>query len=163
MQDLEYASLPKLSDLDGRKTQLKIEALFQEFHYYRLVGFDEREAKLTAGYSDMPGSGGISDQTSSIAVHNTVTIEQRRRFCDRLVQAVDRLPKREREIINLRYMSDDYAYVKDVDVRDKLMNPAMPRETYVRYRFRAFYSLALILDRMGMLRLTDLIRGEDEA
>lgn len=140
MQQLSFL----LPELDRKKTQAAVEAALEKYRLFKTITFEERESSTTASYSDMPRSytGTTSDQTASIAIHNTDAPNMRQAYCDRLERAVKRLHHKERRIIEERYMKDDYVY--DFVVYSHIL--PMNVKTFDKYRRNAFYKLAMILD-----------------
>jgi ArpU family phage transcriptional regulator len=136
----------ELPELDRKKTQEAVEAAFEKYRIYKYLTFEEREASTTAGYSDMPRGGGISDQTASIAIHNTDVPAARRKYMDRIERAVNRLPRMEKFLLQERYMVEDSEYITDYTVYMDKFQPPISDRTYSKVRWKAFYKLALSLD-----------------
>lgn len=143
MVQTELFTLP---ELDRKKTQAAVEAALEKYRLYKTITFDEREASVTAGYSDMPRSytGTTTDQTAQIATHNVDVPNMRRAYCERLEKVVKRLHPKERVIIEARYMREEY--VRDYAVYNHICNPPMSDKTYDKYRRNAFYKIALAMD-----------------
>jgi ArpU family phage transcriptional regulator len=137
--------LPRMSDLDGKKTQEAVEAALDKYRIAKYLTFEEREASTTAGYSDMPrGNTNVTtDQTASIAIHNVDEPARRRAYCERMERAVRGLLRKERRLITERYLSDEY----DSDFQYyELSDNRMSSMTFAKIREKAFYMLALKLD-----------------
>ncbi|WP_246029134.1 ArpU family phage packaging/lysis transcriptional regulator [Paenibacillus humicus] len=156
-QEFDLGPLPNLNDLDGKKTQAAIEAVFEKYLFYKSITFEEREASTTASYSDIPRSytGTTSDQTGSIAMYNVDEPERRRIFMDKVRAGVRKLPVTERTLIDFRYMQDEYK--RDLDVFQTDM--PMGKNRYMEIRLRAFYRLAFIFHDFRLLQVKDLTRN----
>jgi ArpU family phage transcriptional regulator len=148
--NLEVIGLQQLSfqlpELDRKKTQAAVEAAFEKYRVFKTITFDEREAGITAGYNErFHGPTNVtSDQTAQIAVHNVDVPNMRKVYCERLERVVKRLHPKERVIIEARYMKEPY--VLDYVVYNHVCNPPMTDKTYDKYRWKAFYKIALALD-----------------
>ncbi|MCY9765030.1 transcriptional regulator [Paenibacillus alvei] len=138
----------ELPELDRKKTQTAVEDALEKYRIFKYVSFEEREASITASYSDMPRSNTnvTSDQTADIAIYNTDMQEARKTYCDRIERAVRRLPRMERFLIEERYMSDDAEYITDYNVYCFKFQPPIGKDTYAKIRWKAFYKLALSLN-----------------
>ncbi|GIO36994.1 hypothetical protein J41TS12_18550 [Paenibacillus antibioticophila] len=134
-----------LPELDARETKKAVIEAFDKYRKCKYLTFEEREASMTASYSDMPRGGGISDQTASIAVYNTDKNAARRAYCERIERAVARLPRMERFLIERRYMAADSDYITDQRVYNHEFQPEISWTLYKKYRWEAFYKLALYL------------------
>ncbi|OME02653.1 hypothetical protein BSK54_10365 [Paenibacillus odorifer] len=123
----------------------KVETELERYRMWKFFTFQEREASLTAAWSDtLKGfTGTISDQTGNIAVYNTDEPGYRQRFCERIEQAVNRLPRRERQIISDRYMQSEPIF--DYVVFNQLLDPPLSEVTYYKIKNRAMAILAMAL------------------
>lgn len=137
-----------LPQLDEKKTKAAVEEALMKYRIYKYVSFEEREASITASYSDMPRSNTnvTSDQTADIAIYNTDKQAARKAYCERVERAVRRLPRMERFLIEERYMSDDAEYIRDHNVYCFKFQPPISKDTYAKIRWKAFYKLALSLN-----------------
>jgi ArpU family phage transcriptional regulator len=137
----------ELPELDRKATKAKVEEHLDKYRLYKYLTFEEREASITA--SPEPRYHGptnvTSDQTGSIAIHNVDEQEYRKRFCFEVEKAVHRLPIKERFLIEERYMSKDSDYITDYHVYFQKFQPPISPMTYDKYRWQAFYKLALNL------------------
>ncbi|WP_369994053.1 ArpU family phage packaging/lysis transcriptional regulator [Paenibacillus sp. RC84] len=140
----------ELPELDRKATKAAVEDAFEKYRIYKFIFFEEREASITAGYTErFHGPTNVtSDQTASIAIYNTDEPERRRKYCERLERAVRRLHPKERLLIEERYMKEDFEgdYIKDYQVYSFKFNPPISKETYTKIRWKAFYKLSLILN-----------------
>jgi ArpU family phage transcriptional regulator len=137
-----------LPEIDRKATQQAVEGQLETYRLFKYLSFEEREASVTAsteerfhGPTNMTG-----DQTGSIAIYNADEQERRKRFCERIERAVQRLPKMERFLIEERYMSDDSEYITDHNVYCFKFQPPISHVTYGKIRWKAFYRLALNLN-----------------
>ncbi|EJW17597.1 putative phage protein [Paenibacillus alvei DSM 29] len=144
MQQMSF----ELPELDRKKTQAAVEATLEKYRIFKYVAFEEREASITASYSDMPrGNTNVtSDQTGNIATYNVDTQAARKTYCDRIERAVRRLPRMERFLIEERYMSDDAEYMTDLKMYSFKFQPPISERTYSKIRWKAFYKFALAMD-----------------
>lgn len=135
----------ELPELDRKGTQRAVEAALTKYRLYKTIFPEEREASTTASYDAIGGgrSNSITDQTSSIAIENADETAYRKRFCERLERAVDRLPKLEKFLIKERYMCEDAEYITDYKVYSFVFQPPISEKTYAKIRWKAFYKLAL--------------------
>lgn len=136
-----------LPELDAEKTKQAVIDAFEKYRLYRYLTFEEREAITTASYSLTPRSetGVASDQTGNIAIYNVDAQAARKAYCDRIERAVARLPRMERFLIERRYMAEDSKYITDQHVYNFEFQPPISQPTYKKFRWEAFYKLALHL------------------
>jgi len=136
-----------LPEIDRKKTQKAVEDAFEKYRLFKYLTFEEREASITAGYKESTGSSNkISDQTAQIATYNIDEPERRKAFCERVERAVNRLPLKEKFLVQERYMSDDSEYITDYTVYCHRFSPPISEGTYSKIRWKAFYKLALNLN-----------------
>lgn len=138
----------ELPELDRKKTKQAVEDALEKYRIFKYVAFKEREANITAVYSDMPrGNTNVtSDQTAEIAVFNVDTQAARKSYCERIERAVRLLPRMERFLIEERYLSDDAEYLTDYNVYSFKFQPPISERTYSKIRWKAFYKFALAMD-----------------
>lgn len=136
-----------LPNLDASKTKKAVIEAFDRYRKCKYLTFDEREANVTAGLSDTPKgyTGTTSDQTGDIAAYNIDKQNERKRYCLRVERAVSRLPRMEKFLIEKRYMSEESAYINDQHVYNFEFQPPISWTLYKKYRWEAFYKLALHL------------------
>ena len=138
----------ELPELDRRATQRKVEEELEKYRLYKYLAFEEREASITAS-SEVRYHGPTnqtSDQTGDIAIYNADMERFRKNYCERVERAVARLPQKERFLIEKRYMSMDSEYITDLNVYNYKFQPPISAATYAKYRWKAFYRLALSLN-----------------
>jgi ArpU family phage transcriptional regulator len=137
-----------LPELDRKKTQKAVEAVFAKYRLYKYLTFDEREATITANYELREGgaSNKTSDQTAAIAIHNVDAQQARKAYCERIERAVKRLPRMERFLIEERYMGADSEYITDYHIYNHRFSPPISEFTYYKIKWKAFYKIALALD-----------------
>lgn len=138
--------LDKLPLSVKREIKSKIETELERYRMWKFITFQEREASLTAAWSDSPKgfTGTVSDQTANIAAYNVDEPGHRQRFCERIEKAVSRLPRRERQIIGDRYMQREPVF--DYVVYNQLLDPPLSEVTYYKIKNRAMAMLALALN-----------------
>lgn len=138
----------ELPELDRKGTQAAVESALERFRLFKYLTFEEREASITA--STEPRYHGptnqTSDQTGDIAIHNADLQQQRKSYCERIERAVNRLPKMEKFLIEIRYMTEDSDYLTDYKVYCFKFQPPISERTYAKIRWKAFYKLALNLN-----------------
>ncbi|MED1782000.1 hypothetical protein P4V43_09250 [Brevibacillus fortis] len=71
---------------------------------------------------------------------------ERKEYVERVERAVNALPWKERVLIQERYMSADSEYITDYAVYNHRLKPAISEGTYSKYRWKAFYKIALKLN-----------------
>jgi ArpU family phage transcriptional regulator len=135
----------ELPELDRKKTQEKVSILLEKYRLNKYLTFDEREASITAGYTErLHGpTNETSDQTAQIALSNVEQQDKRKVYCERVERAVKRLPPMERFLIEERYMSAEAEYITDHNVYSFKFKPPISAKTYIKIRWKAFYKLAL--------------------
>jgi ArpU family phage transcriptional regulator len=136
---------PFLPELDRRKTQSAVEAIFEKYRIYKTITFEVRETSVTASYTErFHGPTNVtSDQTASVAM-----------YCEIIESIVERLGEREQTLIRERYMKQDDVF--DYKVYNHILEPPVSKDTYTKIRTRAFYKLALALADRGLLKLQEL-------
>lgn len=138
----------ELPELDRKKTQNAVESVLSKYRIFKYIAFDERESSITSHIDDIGGgkSNLTGDQTGKVAISNVDQQEYRRKFCSRIENAVKRLPKMERFLIEERYMSEEAEYITDYNVYCFKFQPPISAMTYSSIRWKAFYKLALNLN-----------------
>lgn len=138
----------ELPELDRKATQAKVEEYLEKYRLFKYLTFEEGEASTTT--SSTPRYHGptnqTGDQTGSIAIYNVDEQERRKQYCEWIERAVHRLPKMERFLIEERYLSVDSEYLTDFNVYCHKFKPPISHVTYGKFRWRAFYRLALNLN-----------------
>ncbi len=66
-------------------------------------------------------------------------------FCDRIDQAVEELPQKERFLIGQKYLSPEGEYLSEKQVYTELFNPPVSAVTYSKIRDSAMFKLAFFL------------------
>lgn len=149
----------ELPELDRKKTQAAVEAALEKYRIFKSITFEEREASVTASPTErFHGPTNVtSDQTATIAIYNIDTPAARRAYCERIERAVKQLPKRERILITERYLNTDCDF--DYDVYNNAFDQPMGETTYYRYKWKAFYKLALNLNIQVVKEASKTIKG----
>lgn len=152
-----------LPQLDRRKTQAAVEGVMEKYRIYKTITFEEREARLTSSYNEVPSgfTGTVSDSTASVALYNVDMPAARAAYCERIERIVERLNDRERLLLRERYMKQDDVF--DYKVYNHVFDPPISKDTYVKVRTGAFYKMALTLSAMGMLDLEGLTAKKGES
>ncbi|WCK53855.1 ArpU family transcriptional regulator [Aneurinibacillus sp. Ricciae_BoGa-3] len=138
---MQISFLPKIN---RKETQRRVEEALDTARIYRRIGFVRREIKSTPSYD--PRYHGPTNLTSDSVGDNAswnVDAEERiKELTERVERAVNKLPKRQREIIKLRYLNDDVEGNYDYIV---CMELEISERTYGREKSRAVYTLAFML------------------
>ena len=98
--------------------------------------------KVTASYSIVPPSvtNEFNSSTENIAIERAQYEMARLKFMNWIHRAVNRLPKRERQIIYMYYMEEEKGY--DPDIMDEVK---LGRTTYYKVKGKALLRLAFSL------------------
>lgn len=88
---------PFLPELDRRKTQHAVEAIFEKYRIYKTITFEVREVSVTASYTErFHGPTNVtSDQTAKVAIYNVDVPAARKQYCETIESIVERLGERE--------------------------------------------------------------------
>lgn len=112
------------------------------------------EVSTTAGYSLVPPTqtNQFRSSTENVAIKNADIETRRKEHVQRVLTAVKRLGKRERELIMTRWFGDD-----DLTDIEAYIELNMAPSTFYRIRGGAFYKLAFALRLEVYKSDTDLI------
>ncbi|WP_438769112.1 ArpU family phage packaging/lysis transcriptional regulator [Brevibacillus sp. JB24b] len=136
------------AEIDQKETHRAVESAFEQYRLNKYLMFEEREANTTAGYTErFHGPTNVtSDQTASIAIHNVDTLNARKAYCSLVERAVNNLPRKERYLIEERYMCREAEYITDYNVYNFKFDPPISKDTYRKIRKKAFRKLAMVLN-----------------
>jgi ArpU family phage transcriptional regulator len=128
--------------VDGVATKCKVEQAFSDYRMYMMIVPEDILPKITPSYSLVPPSNtnAFHSSTEDAAIKRVNYEIERHNFMRKIQQAVNRLSKRERELIIKTYMTYEDVYVFNV-----YSEMGISETTYYRIRERAFYKLALHL------------------
>lgn len=142
-----------LPELDASKTKKAVIDAFEKYLICKYLTHEEREAATTPAYVERAyGPTNVtSDQTANVAIYNTDAQKARREYCERVERAVAKLPRMEKFLIERRYMAEDSRYITDQRVYAIEFQPPISQPVYAKYRWAAFYKLALSL-RIAVLK-----------
>ncbi|MHB0802565.1 ArpU family transcriptional regulator [Bacillus thuringiensis] len=132
----------KMPVLDEEETKNEVEKVFEEYRMYLSQMPSDILPKVTASYSIVPPSvtNEFNSSTENIAIER-LQYEMARDKCMNWVhRAVNRLPKRERQIIHMYYMEEEKGY--DPDIMDEVK---LGRTTYYKVKGKALLRLAFSL------------------
>ncbi|WP_342510560.1 ArpU family phage packaging/lysis transcriptional regulator [Sporosarcina sp. FSL K6-1522] len=130
-----------LPAIDREETKKAVESILERYRMYSLQVSLDRLPTITAKYTLMPFSNSLpSSSTESAAIANVEYEQERIKFLDWVVRAVNRLTYAERSIIIMRYLSDGERYDYDV-----YLDLNMSERNYYRIKSRIFYKLAFAL------------------
>ncbi|RLQ08678.1 ArpU family phage packaging/lysis transcriptional regulator [Geobacillus stearothermophilus] len=139
---VKYKQMSFLRDVDGEKTKEAVEAALEKYRMYMLTVPDEFLPRVTQTYSLVPPSqtNAFHSSTEDVAIRKVDFERERDEYMRRIVRAVNRLTKLQRELIIKRYMSIEEP--RDYDVYNDM---CISESKYYRERERAFYKLAFAL------------------
>ncbi|ADU95304.1 ArpU family phage packaging/lysis transcriptional regulator [Geobacillus sp. Y412MC52] len=139
---VKYKQMSFLRDVDGEKTKEAVEAALEKYRIYMLTVPDEYLPRVTQTYSLVPPSqtNAFHSSTESAVIRKVDFERERDEYMNRIVRAVNRLTKLQRELIVRRYMSIEEP--RDYDVYNEM---CISESKYYRERERAFYKLAFAL------------------
>ncbi|MFC4768727.1 ArpU family phage packaging/lysis transcriptional regulator [Effusibacillus consociatus] len=133
----------KLPEIDREATRKRVEEALETCLLYEQIGFHPgHEAKVTPGYSETPPSNtnAFHSSTEDVAQKNVDTELHRQLHVKKVRLAVYRLGRKEREVIEKRYLTDP-----DMTDYETYHGLHMSERTYYRIKGRAFYKLAFAL------------------
>ncbi|WP_324627780.1 ArpU family phage packaging/lysis transcriptional regulator [Priestia megaterium] len=131
-----------LHGIDRKKTKLNVEKVFADYRMYIMTVPDDIMPKITASYSLVPSSNinVFHSSTEDTAIKRVDYEIKRDNFMQQVQRAVNRLNKRERELIIKTYMTYEDVYVFDI-----YNEMGISEATYYRIREKAFYKIAFAL------------------
>lgn len=139
---VKYKQMSFLRDVDGKKTKEAVETALEKYRMYMLTVPDEFLPRVTQTYSLVPPTqtNAFYSSTESAAIRKVDFERERNEYMNRIVRAVNRLTKLQRELIVKRYMSMEEP--RDYDVYNEM---CISESKYYREREKAFYKLAFAL------------------
>ncbi|MBG9498526.1 ArpU family transcriptional regulator [Bacillus thuringiensis] len=132
----------KMPVLDEEETKNEVEKVFEEYRMYLSQMPSDILPKVTASYSIVPPSvtNEFNSSTENIAIERLQYETAKDKFMNWVHRAVNRLPKRERQIIHMYYMEEGKGY--DPDIMDEVK---LGRTTYYKVKGKALLRLAFSL------------------
>ncbi|WP_144489661.1 ArpU family phage packaging/lysis transcriptional regulator [Bacillus thuringiensis] len=132
----------KMPVLDEEETKSEVEKVFEEYRMYVSQMPSDILPKVTASYSIVPPSvtNEFNSSTENIAIERLQYEMARDKFMNWVHRAVNRLPKRERQIIYMYYMEEEKGY--DPNIMDEVR---LGRTTYYKVKGKALLRLAFSL------------------
>lgn len=132
----------KMPVLDEEETKNEVEKVFEEYRMYLSQMPSDILPNVTASYSIVPPSvtNEFNSSTENIAIERLQYEMARDKFMNWVSRAVNRLPKRERQIIYMYYMEEEKGY--DPDIMDEV---SLGRTTYYKVKGKALLRLAFSL------------------
>lgn len=132
----------QLQSIDRNATKKKVESILEQYRIYLLQVSINKLPSITAKYTLVPASSNIvRSSTEKAAIANVDYEIERSRFIERVVDAVNRLPKEERQLIILRYFGEeewfDYQVYTELNISER---------HYYRLKANALYKLAFALN-----------------
>ncbi|WP_244151204.1 ArpU family phage packaging/lysis transcriptional regulator [Parageobacillus thermantarcticus] len=139
---VKYKQLSFLRDVDGEKTKEAVEAALEKYRMYMLTVPDEFLPRVTQTYSLVPPSqtNAFHSSTEDAAIKKVDFERERDEYMRKIVRAVNRLTKLQRELIVKRYMT--FEEPRDCDVYNDM---CISESKYYREREKAFYKIAFAL------------------
>ncbi|WKU21702.1 ArpU family phage packaging/lysis transcriptional regulator [Priestia megaterium] len=131
-----------LRDVDKKQTKANVEQALADYRMYMMTVPEDIIPKVTTSYSLVPPSNtnAFHSSTEEAAITRVDYKIKRDNFMRQVQRAVNRLNKRERELIIKTYMTYEDVYVFDV-----YNGMGISEATYYRVREKAFYKLAFAL------------------
>ncbi|MBK5492879.1 ArpU family phage packaging/lysis transcriptional regulator [Bacillus sp. TH13] len=132
----------KMPVLDEEETKNEVEKVFEEYRMYLSQMPSDILPKVTPSYSIVPPSvtNEFNSSTENIAIERLQYEMARDKFMNWVHRAVNRLPKRERQIIHMYYMEEEKGY--DPHIMDEVR---LGRTTYYKVKGKALLRLAFSL------------------
>ncbi|HDX9541065.1 TPA: ArpU family phage packaging/lysis transcriptional regulator [Bacillus cereus] len=132
----------KMPVLDEEETKNEVEKVFEEYRMYLSKMPSDILPKVTASYSIVPPSvtNEFNSSTENMAIERLQYEMARDKFMSWVSRAVNRLPKRERQIIYMYYMEEEKGF--DPDIMDEVR---LGRTTYYKVKGKALLRLAFSL------------------
>lgn len=129
--------------LDQDATRQRVEEALETARIYKHFGLFRREVGMTPNYEPRfhGATNQISKPTENVASWNVDTEERMRETYEAIERAVKRLPPKQREIINKKYL-DEPEEVYDFNVCQEVH---LSERTYRRVKTKALFNLAFAL------------------
>ncbi|QSF97760.1 ArpU family transcriptional regulator [Bacillus paralicheniformis] len=110
----------QLPEIDREATKKKVEAILDNYRVVLLQVPDDLLPKVTAGFNIVPPSNtnAFHSSTEDTAIKRIEMEQERHAFLLKIQKAVNRLPANERQIIIMRYMSQDHRFNYEVYERN---------------------------------------------
>lgn len=130
-----------LPEIDREQTKAAVEQALEKYRLYSLQVSLDRLPSITASYSLAPAASNLpSSSTENAAIANLEYEQERMKFINWIVRAVNRMTKLERTIIYKCYLDEDeqfdYQIYRDLNMSER---------NYYRIKSRMFYKLAFAL------------------
>ncbi|MED1666088.1 ArpU family phage packaging/lysis transcriptional regulator [Brevibacillus laterosporus] len=138
-----FKQLSLLPEINRIETEKKVKEALDLARTFIQMGFHPGiMASTTSSYSLIPPTitNDFHSSTENVAVKNIDIEMKRREHVDKVLLAVRRLSKKERELIQVRWFGED-----DMTDIETYIDLDMTHATYYRIRGRAFYKLAFAL------------------
>ncbi|MBU5444333.1 ArpU family phage packaging/lysis transcriptional regulator [Paenibacillus sp. MSJ-34] len=142
---LQPVNIPKLRELDRKRTKAAVEDALEKYRFFKTVTFEIRETAVTASYTErLHGrTNETSDKTADVAVYNVDEPERRKQYCERIERIIERLPHREKLLIQEMVKPDRvYNYV----VYNQIFDPPISEYTFYKLKWEAFKMIAFSLN-----------------
>lgn len=139
-----YQLAMNLPVIDMEETRKRVENELETVRIYRKIGFEPRENKVTPSYEVRyhGSTGAINKPAEDTAIWNVMKEQELKEKSDHIDWALNRLSRKEREIITRRYLDTEEDEVFDMLLCGEL---GMSDRTYRRIKAAAFYQLSIKL------------------
>lgn len=132
----------QLPEIDREATRKAVEGILEQTRLYKQIGFIRRGMKSTPSYEPRlhAQTNYVGKQAEDVAIWNVDTEKRMTETIEKVDRAVNRLSKREKKIIQMRYFEDEDVY--DYTVYNEL---GYSERQYYRIKSRVFYKIAFML------------------
>lgn len=139
--------LKSLSAAKKKKIRKAVEGELERYRIYKTTAFVRREVQNTPSYEPRyhGPTNKRSDQTAKAAIFNVEEERKREVLCNLIDTALERLPEKERFLIEHRYTGKDSEYMTDWKLYSFIFDPPISEPTFTKIRNRAMIKLALAL------------------
>lgn len=139
----------QLPEIDRTETRRRVEEALEIARIYKERGFVRKEMKTTSSYAHRyhGSTNAISKPAEDVSVWNVDNEERIKRTTEVVDKAISCLRRREKLVILKRYFEADSDELDSVVCHECLMS----ERTFGRYKARAIYNLAFILELEVMI------------
>lgn len=138
--------LKSLSTAEKKTIRKAVERELERYRIYKTTTF-RREVRNTPSYEPRyhGPTNKTTDQTAKVAIYNVDEERKRTEFCEWMEFAINRLPEKERFLIQERYTNKESEYMTDVKMYSFIFDPPMSERTYMTIKNRAMLKIAMML------------------
>jgi ArpU family phage transcriptional regulator len=154
----DFTCPTQVPELDKKATRKKVEEALETVRLYRQVGFVRRETRITSTYN--PRYHGVTNAVGipaeEVALWNVEREEEMRHKAERVEQALSRMWKKERGILEQRFLAEeptpDFLLCHELNLSER---------TYRRIKGEAMQKLGIMLE-LAVYTLPGLPQVESE-